>query len=117
MAQGTYAYQRHDYTEAEQDFSNALKVAEKFEEGDNRLAKTLNNLAAVYREQGERPEEAEKLYQRAIGVLERGGDSKKPDGIIIHDCLLSYAKFLRNNNRVPEAGDVPCLVEIGDPGL
>ena len=47
MAQGTEAYRQRDFAQAENRFAAALKLAEGFGTEDPRLAKTLNNLAAV----------------------------------------------------------------------
>ncbi len=69
MAGAAKAYQQADYAEAEKLFLGALKEAEKFGEQDPRLATSLNNLAALYDEQGKYAQ-AEPLYQRALAIKE-----------------------------------------------
>src|SRR5207249_879862 len=59
-------------TEAAANFEQALAQAEAFALGDARLARSLDALAGVYRLEG-RTVEAEKLYRRALALLERMG--------------------------------------------
>jgi len=64
---------------------SALREAEKFGPGDQRLANTLNLMASFQRSQGN-VEEAESLYSRLITVLERGMGSDNPSVANALDC-------------------------------
>jgi tetratricopeptide (TPR) repeat protein len=76
-ASASDALRRGNYVESERLYSSALAVAEKFEPEENRIATTVANLGTACRMQG-RPDEAEKLYLRAIDIwrstLERAPD-------------------------------------------
>src|SRR5687767_5538460 len=67
---GQKAYQRGDFTEAEKLYLVAVRTAEKFGEGDARLATSLSNLSAFYRAQGKYAE-AEPLYNRYLAIREK----------------------------------------------
>ena len=69
MAAGQTARQRGDYSEAEKQFSSALREAEGFGSTDPRLPATLNSLAGVLRISG-KDVAAERLYQRALELQE-----------------------------------------------
>ena len=58
------------YQEAEKSYLSALEEAAKFGSQDPRLAKSLNDLAAVYKRQGKYTE-AEPLYYRALAIWEK----------------------------------------------
>src|SRR5215468_2886715 len=77
IAAGQNAYQQGHYTEAEKLFEAALKVAEGFGPRDPSLAKSLNELAAVYYAQGKYAE-AEPLYQRALVIWEKVLGPERP---------------------------------------
>jgi len=70
MADAVKAYQQADYAQAETLLLAALKEAEKFGNQDPRLATSLNNLAELYRAQGNY-EQAEPLHQRALAIWEK----------------------------------------------
>ncbi len=70
MADAVKAYQQADYAQAEKLLLAALKEAEKFGNQDPRLATSLNNLAELYRAQGNY-EQAEPLHQRALAIWEK----------------------------------------------
>src|ERR1700694_4663187 len=65
MADGQSARQRGDYSEAEKQFSSALREAEGFGGTDPRLPASLNSLAGVLRISGQ-DVAAERLYLRAL---------------------------------------------------
>lgn len=65
---GDAAYEAGDYAKAEQEFSDALKEAEKFEENDKRRATTIYNLALVLQTE-QKFDEAEKYYKLSIDSL------------------------------------------------
>jgi tetratricopeptide (TPR) repeat protein len=75
---GKTAYRQRRYSDAEKEFLMALQKAEKLGSYDPRLARTLNDLAAVYSTQ-EKYAEAEPLYRRALEILERGEGAEQPD--------------------------------------
>ena len=64
MTAATLALQHRHPAEAGTQLEAALELAEDFSIGDPRLARTLNNLAYIYRRVG-RYYDAEPLYQRA----------------------------------------------------
>ncbi len=68
---GAAAYQQGNYAEAVKQTKAALSAAEAFGPNDPRLATTLNNLALLYKAQGNYAE-AEPLYQRALRINEKG---------------------------------------------
>lgn len=67
IEEGNNSYERGKIPEAEVKFLAALEEAEKFGEQDDRLALTLNNLAAMYHEQGKFTM-AEPHYKRALDI-------------------------------------------------
>ncbi len=77
LADAAKAYQQADYAEAEKLFLAALKEAEKFGNQDPRLATSLNNLAELYRAQGNY-EQAEPLYRRALAIDEKALGPEHP---------------------------------------
>ncbi len=62
------AYSGRNFTEAEKNFLQALKEAEKFDKSDKRLATTVYNLALIY-QQEEKYDESEATYRRALELL------------------------------------------------
>jgi tetratricopeptide (TPR) repeat protein len=75
---GETALQQGDYATAEEQFTKALEAAEQFPKGDDRLGKSLNNLAAAYYAQ-EDYGRAEPLMRRAVSVLEETQGPDSPD--------------------------------------
>jgi tetratricopeptide (TPR) repeat protein len=67
---GFYLYKRGRYVEAEQLYRQGLTIYEVLPGPKRDLAKSLNNLARLYRAQG-RYTEAEFLYQRALAIGKR----------------------------------------------
>ena len=75
---GMEAHKQARYSEAEELLLAALEEAEKFEDPQNaRLAATLNNLAVLYRTQGQFAE-AEPLYQRSLTIQEKAWGPSTP---------------------------------------
>ena len=96
---GKAAYQDERYTEAQRMFAAAVAEAETFGDQDERLGRSLNNLAAAYTVQG-RYNEAEPLYRRSLAILEKSRGPTHPDLVI---CLENYAALLRETHRPAEA--------------
>ena len=69
IATAEKAYLRGDFEEAERHLDRSIQQAEGFEEGDPRLAVSLNNLGRVRQAQGQY-DEAESLFRRALGITE-----------------------------------------------
>lgn len=67
VEEGNAAYAEGKIPQAELKFLAALEEAEKFQEDDLRLALSLNNLAAIYHEEGKYTM-AEPLYKRALDI-------------------------------------------------
>lgn len=84
--EGTAAYERGKIPEAEVKFLAALEEAERFGEEDPRLALTLNNLAAMYHEQGKYTM-AEPHYKRALAIYESLQGEKSADVALSHHNL------------------------------
>ena len=63
------------------------------------VAQSLNNLALLYRRQGQY-EQAELLYRRALAIWEKVFVSGHPD---LATYLENYARLLRRTNREGEA--------------
>ncbi len=99
MAEAVKAYQQADYVEAEKLLLAALQEAEKFGEQDPRFAISLNNLAELYRAQGNYAQ-AEPLYQRALAIREKALGPEHPHVAMV---LENYAALLHKLNRDAEA--------------
>ncbi|MFQ5896988.1 MAG: tetratricopeptide repeat protein [Candidatus Methylomirabilia bacterium] len=67
MVAGVRSYHQGRHAEAERSFQAALKEAERRGPEDPRVATTLNNLAVLYKAQGQYAQ-AEPLYQRALAI-------------------------------------------------
>jgi tetratricopeptide (TPR) repeat protein len=89
---GWAAFKEKNYAEAEKQFLDALKEAERFPNDDPRLRLTLNNLAETYRDQA-KYSEAEPFYKR---VLERDERALGPE----HPNVAASLNNLANNYRV-----------------
>ena len=77
--------------EAEVQFKAALEEAEKFGEEDQRLALTLNNLAAMYHEQGKYTL-AEPLYKRSLDIKTKLlGDCHADIALNHHNLAVLYS--------------------------
>jgi tetratricopeptide (TPR) repeat protein len=73
---GGSAFRQGQLQEAEKNYVNALKEAEKFGEQDWRFSASLINLAGIYQAEG-RYKEAQLPYQRALEITQR---VKGPEG-------------------------------------
>ncbi len=89
---GWAAFKEKNFVEAEKQFFDALKEAERFSNDDPRLRLTLNHLAETYREQ-EKYSEAEPFYRR---VLERDERVLGPE----HPNVAASLNNLANNYRI-----------------
>ena len=96
---GGQAYQQGNYSEAEKQFTAAVKEAEGFGPQDPRLATSLNNLAVLYRTKG-RYAEAESLYKRALAIDEKALGSDHPD---FASDLNNLAELYRTQGKYAEA--------------
>lgn len=85
------SYGRGKAPEAEVKLLAALEEAEKFGEDDARLALTLNNLAAIYHEQGKYTM-AEPHYKRALDIRIRlHGDTHSDIAVNHHNLAVLYS--------------------------
>jgi tetratricopeptide (TPR) repeat protein len=96
---GVKAFQQGDYTEAEKQYTAALRKAEEFGSQDPRLATSLSNLALLYEAQG-RYAEAEPLHQRALATRERALGPEHP---YVATSLNNLAELYRVQGRYAEA--------------
>ncbi|MFQ5664409.1 MAG: tetratricopeptide repeat protein [Terriglobia bacterium] len=99
---GVEAYEQGQHAEAEQEFSAAVEVAERFGENDARLAMTLHNLALTYQALGEATD-AERVYRRAITIYENALGPGHPE---VARTLENYAALLRDTGREDEAAEL-----------
>ena len=91
---------RENTAEAEPLYRRSLAIREEAlgpEHPD--VAMSLNNLAVLYREQGQYPQ-AEPLFQRTLEVLEKSLGPEHPN---VAATLENYAELLRKTNREAEA--------------
>jgi tetratricopeptide (TPR) repeat protein len=102
MTTAAKAYQQGRYTDAERSFQATVKEAEAFGPQDLRLATSLNNLAALYHQQG-KYDEAEPLYKRSLAIVEK---SLGPEHPHMATSLENYAMLLRKTNREVEAARI-----------
>ncbi len=97
---GLYAWRRALYSEAEPLHQRARAIYEQTRGPDHpEFAKTLNNLALLYSDQG-RGAEAEPLYQRALAIYE---ESLGPDHPSLAKTLNNLALLYRAQGRYAEA--------------
>ena len=99
-ADGTTALEAGRFTEAEYNFSQAVKVAEQNGIKDNQpLFESLTNLATVYQREGKH-ELAEGLYKNTISRIEiaEGKDSGN-----LAPVLMKLGKLYSDMNRLNEA--------------
>ena len=98
-AAGMEAYQQGRYGEAEKSWLAALEEAENFGPDDQRLATSLNNLAALYQVQGKYAE-AEPLYKRALAIWEKALGPEHP---YVATSLNTLAALYRDQGNSAEA--------------
>lgn len=96
---GKASYEHGQYAVAEKQFLAALKEAQGFGPDDLRLAKSLNNVGAVYAVEG-KYSKAEPLYKRSLAILEKTLGAEHPD---VATCLENYGALLRQMRRTAEA--------------
>jgi tetratricopeptide (TPR) repeat protein len=102
---GNAAYETRKYTEAELKFAAALRIAEKWStpeslpESDSqkqqavleRLAKSLNNMAALYHTQG-KYKMAQDLYERCLEIKVRLYSEEHPEvAINLHNLAVVHS--------------------------
>ncbi len=102
---GCEALNQGRYAEAEDSLLTALEEAKNFEPEDPRLGISLDNLTNVYNAQGKYAE-AERLYQRALAIVEKALGPEHLDVAVILNNLASvyytqakYAKAERLYQR------------------
>ncbi|MBX9723651.1 MAG: tetratricopeptide repeat protein, partial [Candidatus Obscuribacterales bacterium] len=100
--EGTAAYKKGSFADAEKSFLDAQQLAKSFPAGDERIARTMNNLALVYDAEGKN-KEAEDLYKQSIALKQA---AEKPDYKAINATLNNLASLYKKLNRVPDALDV-----------
>jgi tetratricopeptide (TPR) repeat protein len=86
VEEGNASYENGKIPEAEVKFIAALEEAEKFGEEDPRLALSLNNLAAMYHEQGKYTM-AEPLYKRSLDIQVKLHGEEHPNVALNHHNL------------------------------
>jgi|GEM_PF-645840 len=89
---GWTAFGEKNYAEAEKQFRDTLKLAEKFPQDDPRLRLTLNSLAETYRSQA-KYREAEPFYKRILAMDEKALGPEDPS-------VAASLNNLANNYRV-----------------
>jgi tetratricopeptide (TPR) repeat protein len=91
IEEGNAAYANGKIPEAEVKFLAAMELAENFSDDDPRLALSLNNLAAIYHEEGKYTM-AEPLYKRALDIREKLYGGKHADiALNHHNLALLYS--------------------------
>lgn len=98
-AEGLEAFANGDVARAEHFLKAAVQDAERHGSNDFRVAITLNILAGYYRTL-ERYNEAEPLYERALGVAESRWAPNHPRIALV---LENYSLLLSQTGRVNEA--------------
>ncbi len=99
-AAGIFAYSLWQYHEAEKLLKSTLNIQERLLGPEHpELAKTLNNLGALYHSQG-RFKQAEALYSWALEIYEPRFSPKHPDVLTL---LENYTALLNERGRPDEA--------------
>ncbi len=107
IAAGMEAYQQARYGEAERQFKAALREAENFGEQDPRFATSLNNLAELYRAQGNYTE-AEPLYKRSLAIIEKVLGPEHPNvATSLNNLALLYDTQGANTLRPSRSTSAP----------
>ena len=99
MAAAATAARQSNFTEALEHLKAAVAIVEKSAPNDNRLERTLNTLAKLYRRQGKHSE-AETVYKRLIAVHRNQGRRDDP---IVADLLFKLALGYQTRGRHAEA--------------
>lgn len=99
--QGIAAFEKGRYAKAEEFFLVAMKEAEGFPETDQRLAKTLNNMAALCHTQGKYAM-AEEYYLRSLAIHERNhGEEHTEVAINLHNLAALYSATKKFDQAEP----------------
>jgi tetratricopeptide (TPR) repeat protein len=93
------AHQQGDEAQAEKLLQLSYQEAEKFGPDDPRFAVSIHNLANWYATQG-KYSQAEPLYQRAVGILEKTRGAEHPQTAM---ARVGLADLLQVEGRLPEA--------------
>jgi tetratricopeptide (TPR) repeat protein len=93
------AHQKGDQVQAEKLLQLSYQEAEKFGPDDARFAVSMHNLANFYATQG-KYHQAEPLYQRAVGILEKTRGAEHPQTAI---ARVGLADLYQVEGRLPEA--------------
>ncbi len=96
---GEKAYKNHHIHKAEQALLAALKETEKLDPEDVKVARTLNDLAVVYNEEG-RNKEAEPYYLRALKIREL---KLGHYDLAVADTLNNLGNLYKDIRNYPEA--------------
>ena len=97
---GQYAMVTGNYSEAEQQFNKAIRIAGEQGDKDNpALYATLTRLAGVYQKQG-KFEMAETIYKNTIEKIEK---SDSPNSVNLAPILLDLGKLYSQSDRLKEA--------------
>ena len=97
--QGKRYYEAHDYVQALDVFSEALKISERSGSEDRRLATILNNIAFTYHGAG-KDAEAIPLYQHALQILKA---TLRPDDPELSTLMGNLATAHRDLKQFSEA--------------
>lgn len=98
---GQAAYKAGDYAEAAEEFRKAVELAQASENQDLRLATSLNNLAEVYRVQGDLSK-AEPLFKEALEVREaKLGDDSEEVALSLNNLAAVYQAQGRYEAALP----------------
>lgn len=98
---GVAAFERGRYAKAEEAFVAAMKVAESFPDSDPRLAKTLNNMAALCHTQG-KFQMAEDYYVKSLAIHERNHGQEHPEvAINLHNLAVLYSATRKYEQAEP----------------
>ncbi len=99
QSQATEAYQHRDYQQAQQAIQQAIRVAEKADNGDAYQASSLNMLAYIYSAQGQ-TDQALEVISEAVQLSRRAsGDHQQQLG----QLLFNQGQLLQQANRFEQA--------------
>ena len=96
---GVKALEAGRYAEAEKHFAAALKIAEESPDQPARLATSLNNLAALYKAQGDYAK-AEPLHKRSLAIRQK---ALGPDHPSVATSLNNLAELYRTQGDYAKA--------------
>jgi tetratricopeptide (TPR) repeat protein len=99
LARGDENRRLGKYAEARKNYQDAVAEAGRFGAHDRRLAASLNNLAALLYDYGDYAQ-AESLFKRALGILERNAPAGDGD---VANALNNLAALSSRSGRLEEA--------------